>query len=75
MRQHPCCFLRHGVWLGGVDRHSLMDFRPKRTPSVVVAVILAAAAVVTVVVIATQVAVSFLLFKLAESADENDDDA
>ena len=42
---------------------------------VVVAVILAAAAIVSVVVIATQVAVSFLLFNFAESADENDDDA
>ena len=42
---------------------------------VVVAVILAAAAVVTAIVIATQVAVSFMLFDFTEDIEKEDDDA
>jgi hypothetical protein len=42
---------------------------------VVGAVILAAAAVVTAIVIATQVAVSFMLFDFTEDIEKEDDDA
>jgi hypothetical protein len=38
-------------------------------------VILAAAAVVTTIVIATQVAVSFMLFDFTEDIEKEDDDA